>query len=403
MNISSVVKNKLCVSCGLCAGVCPKKCIASAFKSGSYLPTVDENTCVNCGHCHKVCPGKSDDYVTGYTGENIFFGRARTCLAAQVKDKTLLSQSTSGGIVTALTKNLLRDGLFDAAFLVDTYNHGEETFTRLYEPESDFADVPKSRYVTVNHSRAVRHMLEKPDAKLILVGTSCFIRGILNVIARFKLNRDNYFLAGLFCDKTMTYNVWRYFRQFVAADKLYFRTKEPDGWPGDVGLEQQGRKFFLHRRLRMQVKDFFCVERCLYCLDKLNRFADISFGDNYSDAPLPAQMNRREGTSTLIVRTERGARVFDRYRDEFFTRELSPEEIFKSQHLDARIKNFVFGEYKSAQVGYPINVVPPEISFGVRENPNLRREYESLLVKQQMGRENFFPNVAADIWRTIIS
>lgn len=401
MNISSVVKNNLCVSCGLCAGVCPKKCIASTFEAGSYLPTVDENSCVNCGLCHKVCPGKSSDYTA--SGENIFFGRAIKCFAAQVKDKKLLAQSTSGGIVTALTKNLLRDKIYDAAFLVDTYNHAEETFTRLYDAESDFANVPKSRYVTVNQSRAVRYMLDNPDARLILVGTSCFVRGILNVIAQCKLNRDNYFLAGLFCDKTMTYNVWRYFQNFVAADKLHFRTKEPSGWPGDVGLESHGEKIFLSRQVRMQMKDFFCVEHCLYCLDKLNQFADVSFGDNYSQTPLPAQMNRREGTSSVIVRTQRGEKIFDSYHDEFFTQELSPEEIYNSQHVDARIKNFVFGEYKSAQVGYPINVVPPEISFGVRENPSLRREYESLLVKQRMGREKFFPNVAADVWLKIIS
>ena len=402
MNISSVVKNNLCVSCGLCAGICPKKCIASTFEAGSYLPTVDENSCVNCGLCHKVCPGKSADY-TAASGENIFFGRAIECLAAQVKDKKLLAQSASGGIVTALTKNLLRDGIYDAAFLVDTYNHAEETFTRLYDAESDFANVPKSRYVTVNHSRAVRYMLDKPDAKLILVGTSCFVRGILNVIAQFKLNRDNYFLAGLFCDKTMTYNVWRYFQQFVAADKLHFRTKEPNGWPGDVGLEGHGQKIFLPRQMRMQMKDFFCVERCRYCLDKLNQFADVSFGDNYSQTPLPAQMNRLEGTSTVIVRTQRGAKIFDKYRDEFFTQELSPEEIYKSQRLNERMNNFVFGEYKSAQVGYPINAVPPEVSFGLQENTNLRREYESLLVKQQMGRKELFPNVAVELWCMIVS
>ncbi|MBR0061235.1 MAG: 4Fe-4S binding protein, partial [Selenomonadaceae bacterium] len=56
MKISSVVENNLCVSCGICAGVCPKKCIASTFEAGSYRPTIDENSCVNCGRCYRVCP-----------------------------------------------------------------------------------------------------------------------------------------------------------------------------------------------------------------------------------------------------------------------------------------------------------------------------------------------------------
>lgn len=397
MNISSVVKNNLCVSCGLCAGVCPKKCISSTFEAGSYLPSIDENSCVNCGLCHKVCPGKSSDY-TKCAAENIFFGQELKCLAAQTADKKILAQSASGGLVTTLTKNLLRDGVYDAAFLVDTYNHDEETFTNLYTTESDFTNTPKSRYVTVNHSRAVAYMIDNPDKRLILVGSSCFVQGILKVIAHFKLNRDNYFLAGLFCDKTMNYNVWNYFKTFGGADKLYFRTKDLNGWPGDVGLELNGQKFFLPKQMRMQMKDFFCVERCLYCLDKLNQFADISFGDNYTKTPLSEQ-ERKAGTSCLIIRTERGAKIFDKYREDFsFVREIAAQDIYDSQNIDNRVSNFIFGEYKSAAVGCPINVVPPEVSFSLCEDSDHRRRYESLLVKQKIGREKVFPQVAKGIW-----
>lgn len=398
MNISSVVKNNLCVSCGICAGVCPKKCIASTFEAGSYHPTIDENSCVNCGLCHKVCPGKSSDFTNG--AANLLFGRALKCLAAQTKDKEILAQSTSGGVVTTLVKNLLRDKIYDAAFLVDTYNHDEETFTNLYTAESDFSDTPKSRYVTVNHSRAVAYMLKNPDKKLILVGSACFIQGILKVIKHCKLNRENYFLAGLFCDKTMNYNVWKYFKTF-GTEKLYFRTKENSGWPGNVGVEIGGKKIILPREMRMHMKDFFCVERCMYCLDKLNQFADISFGDNYTQTPLPAQMNRKAGTSNVIIRTTRGVEILKRYLNEFYLCEISAEAVAKSQSLNNRVKNFIFSEYKSAEVGYTINVLPPEISCRFYENIDSRREYESLLTKQKLGREKFFPKVAADIWQKI--
>lgn len=397
MKISSVVENNLCVSCGICAGVCPKKCIASTFEAGSYQPTIDENSCVDCGRCYRVCPGKSADY-TKTSAKDIFFGKAIKYLAAQTKDKEILMQSASGGAVTTLVKNLLRDKIYDAAFLVDTYNHDAEIFSNIYTAADDFTNTPKSRYLTVNHSRAVRYMLENPDAKLILVGSSCFVQGILNVIAQFKLNRGNYFLAGLFCDKTMHYNVWTYFKNFVDAEKLFFRTKEQSGWPGNVGLEAQGKKIFLPRETRMQMKDFFCVERCRYCLDKLNQFADISFGDNYTKTTLPAQIDKAAGTSCLIIRTERGAKVFEKYRDDFLTQELPAQEIYKSQNIEARKANYIFSEYKSAAIGYSINKVPPEVAHGLYEEPNHARQYESLLAKQAMGREQLFPKVAVEIW-----
>lgn len=395
MKISSVVKDNLCVSCGICAGVCPKNCISSVFKAGSYLPAIDENSCVNCGLCHKVCPGKSSDYSGSL--EDIFFGQAIKCFIAQTRCEEVLAQATSGGGVTTLVGNLLKQKIYDAAFLVDTYNHDKEIFTNRYTAESNFISTPKSRYLTVNHSRAVKYMLANRDAKIILVGTPCFVQGILNVIDQFKLRRENYLLLGLFCDKTMNYNVWKYFKAF-GAEKVYFRTKEPRGWPGDVGLEIGGKKFFMPREVRMRMKDFFCLERCLYCLDKLNRGADISFGDNYSDTPLPAQMNRNAGTSNIIIRTPRGAEIFKRYLNKFNLREIPAAAIAKAQHLNNRLKNFIFSEYKSAEVGYAINNLPPEISCRLYENTDTRREYESLLTKQKIGREKFFPEVAANIW-----
>ena len=403
MKISSVVENNLCVSCGICAGVCPKKSIASVYRRGRYLPTIDENSCVNCGLCHKVCPGKSSDYVTPYQNKspNILFGEFKSCLAVQTKDKEILAQSNSGGVVTTLVIESLKSKMYDVAFLVDTYNFDTEIFSQKYLADSDFTSTPKSRYLTVNHSRAIEYMIKNPAEKIILVGSSCFVQGVLNVIKQFKLPRENYLLLGLFCDKTMSYGVWEYFKEICGSknplQKLSFRTKEPAGWPGDVGLETKQKKHFLPRQVRMQMKNFFCLERCLYCLDKLNQFADISFGDNYTKIKMPAQMDLAAGASNIIIRTERGENIFKNLLDKFQVHEIPAAEIAKSQHLNERAKNFIFGEYKSAQVGYPINAVPNEISCEAYEFPEHKKSYQDLLNKQKLGREKFFPAVAADI------
>ncbi len=226
MNITDVVENNLCVSCGICAGVCPKKCISSTYRAGSYLPTVYEKSCVNCELCRKVCPGKASDYPKLYelsgapVPKNFMLGNWKRCLAVQTNYDEILKLSTSGGAVTTLVIALLRSKIFDAAFLVDTYAHDEEIFSAPYTTDSDFTSTPKSRYLTVNHRHAVEYMLKNPDAKIIFVGTSCFMQGLLNVIGQFKLRRENYLLFGLFCDKTMHYGVWEYFKQICGAKKF---------------------------------------------------------------------------------------------------------------------------------------------------------------------------------------
>ncbi len=147
----------------------------------------------------------------------------------------------------------------------------------------------------------------------------------------------------------------------------------------------------------MHVKDFFCVERCRYCLDKLNQFADISFGDDYTGIDLPAPMERDKGASNVILRTNRGVEVFERFADCFYVHEISARDIVKAHGLDVRKQNIVFGEYKSVQVGYPINVVPAKISFDATDSTEHQNTYRTLLGKQQLGREKNFPAVAADV------
>ena len=55
-NVSSVVKSDLCLGCGSCYSICPKKCISLETKN-FVRPIIDETKCVKCGLCKKVCPG----------------------------------------------------------------------------------------------------------------------------------------------------------------------------------------------------------------------------------------------------------------------------------------------------------------------------------------------------------
>ena len=57
-NISQVVSQKLCNTCGGCFAVCPTQAIHFQETTGGYyLPILDEEACTHCGLCYKVCPG----------------------------------------------------------------------------------------------------------------------------------------------------------------------------------------------------------------------------------------------------------------------------------------------------------------------------------------------------------
>ena len=82
----------------------------------------------------------------------------------------------------------------------------------------------------------------------------------------------------------------------------------------------------------MGLKKYFQLNRCLFCLDKLNHSADISFGDCY--------VKGKTDKSSLIIRTKKGKDIFDKHRDLFELEKLDMQEIIESQELFDRKENF---------------------------------------------------------------
>ena len=414
MRIETVVKDGLCTSCGICAGVCPKNCIKSEYHGGSYLPMIDESECVNCGLCHDVCPGKGADYVKIYETiselipDEIMVGNFKKCLVAQAKDEDVLHKSTSGAVVTTLVSNLLHDGVYDSAFLLDTYDYSKQIFTQRYTKDMNLENTPKSRYLTVNHSQAVKYILKNKNERIILVGTPCFLQGFLQIVNHFNLNRNNYLLLGIFCDKNFNYNMWNYFKSVFEINHngttnklkhLYFRDKDKGSWPGNVILENTKNKWLLPAKSRMLMKEYFCLERCLYCIDKLNQFADISCGDNYTKGQYKSS---KLGSSNLIIRTELGDNIMKRYSDKFNIDDILINEILTSQHVNVRKDNYVYSLYKSSEIGYTFNNLPPKAACTMCEELGHKQKYKTLLQKLHMGQNEDFPALAADMCLRVV-
>lgn len=389
-NVAAVVAENLCVSCGICAAVCPKKCVVYERTSdGLYAPKISDS-CVDCGICFEFCPGRGADYdvLRAATQTEVpldpYVGEIKATYTLSAKDEQILNASTSGGVVTALTQALLKSGEYDRAFLLDSFDFSDAARTVEKTADSDLLVCAKSRYVPALQTDAVRYILENRHRRVILVGTPCFIQSIARIIAARGLERENYLLIGLFCDKTLTYNVWDYFAQFETNGEelraLYFRTKENGGWPGGLGLEYaNGETVYRRSAERMMVKTYFMPERCLYCVDKLNRFADISVGDNYT------QKNRcAGGSSSVILRTERGMRALAANKSLFTSFSADVGDIAKSQKIVERRYNRAFQELKVSE----ILIRNPEFPLPLANDAQAR--YDALLEDRKLGAAKDF-------------
>lgn len=346
--VASTVQQGLCCSCGVCSGICPKNCISFRRKDGLFLPVIDESVCVECGICAVVCPGLGHPYEPKETAEATITGEFLACFNAWSRDEKTRHVSASGGVISTLIPELLSQGRYDGAFCLDSYDYRTQLKTRLYTPDEadNWADskAPKSRYLPVSQEETVRYIRKHPDARLIIVGTSCALRGIEAVIRKLNRNRENYLLIGLFCDKVFNYNVLRWFKDSFcsgnALEQLHFKNKESGGWPGDMKFfPENADSFYVPLNERARMKGYFMPERCLYCVDKLNIVADISLGDNYTEtasSPL--------GSNSVILRTERGLDAWNAVREKLEYVPVSIVEIQEAQGLPIRLQNLYYGD-----------------------------------------------------------
>lgn len=324
-----VVKKKHCVSCGMCEIVCPQKCISTHKMEGQFIPMVEMLKCTQCGICSSICSQCEETFIE--------HSPVKYCCNAYSKDETMHKNGTSGGVVGTTIQMLLMKGVYDAAFVVESFSYNDEVFETMLNKSASVERGQKSKYVPVNHSKSVEYILKNRNARVILIGTPCAIKSYRNIIEKFKLTKENYLLLGLFCDKVENQNIFLYFQNLVKGKnikELYFRTKEESPWPGNVKLcYEDGTTKYLPAIVRMRVKEYFQLESCMNCKNKLNEGADISFGDSYDNRDFAEKVN---GSTTLIVRTQQGMEAWKYIEQAVYYQDASYEKIYSAQKMEYR-------------------------------------------------------------------
>ena len=112
------------------------------------------------------------------------------------------------------------------------------------------------------------------------------------------------------------------------------------------------------------MKQIMMPERCMYCVDKLNVYADISVGDNFTTVK-----SSKLGSNSVIIRTNRGKEAWHKCLDNIETANVSIDEIQKAQALNERIKNANYATIKYHEI----------INNNITCDSSLRTQYSSLL------------------------
>jgi coenzyme F420 hydrogenase subunit beta len=313
------------------------------FYNGLFLPKIDYAKCTRCGLCLKLCPGVDVDprnLRNQQFTSNIFYGPVLESFVAYSNDHRILRNSASGGLITHLIIELIKNKEFDRAFVLD-FDKFDGTSARLKGTDDikEILKAAKSKYVPVSLSNVIRAIVND-NGRYIIVGTPCQFQGIRNFLQENNISEENLLFLGLFCNGTLNFNVMQYFENIYRKKpekltKFDFRNKEKRGWPGDLKLYfNSGREIIVDRRKRIRLKRFFRLNRCLFCLDQLNTFADIAFGDCYIK-----DKTNVDGRSNIIIRTRKGQEILERYCHLFSLEKISMGDVRDSQGMAKKKAN----------------------------------------------------------------
>lgn len=177
MNISTVVHQDKCLSCGACCCICPKGAIKMEYNknTGFFRPSIS-SLCIDCGLCKQICPalGQRDSSLAGsYSG--IFLAYSR--------DPHIRRGATSGGVINALVRYLIDSDVVDAV-LMSKHDSKSPIETSLVvvtkENIEELSEEPReftSRYVTIPVLDHLRQVLMN-FKRIAVVGTSCQMKAL---------------------------------------------------------------------------------------------------------------------------------------------------------------------------------------------------------------------------------
>ncbi len=338
--VDRVIRDGLCLSCGMCAASSPDVAERLAYDRewDQFVPVVRE---AGEGRPEPVCPGAGVDMnalsmqVHGRLPSDYLLGVYRKIRVCHATDEQVRRQAASGGVIPTVLRYLFDRGRIDEAYCVVPGEGPYDAHGRIIRSPEELEQTHGSVYHPCDYGRELRQLLWRDSGRFAIVGLPCHLEGFEMIKARRPELADRHVLSlGLFCGGVNRFEAMAYYLGSLGVpwDDVARIEYRYGPWPGSLRVVRRssGEEHVLpriqgntrHRILRYvaAMQGYWMLKRCRICPDQISDFADIAVGDPH----LPRY--RREsgpGHSLVISRTERGEDVLRRLID---TRVLAAEE-----------------------------------------------------------------------------
>lgn len=302
--LREIVKPKLCVFCGACIGVCPVHVIGVR----NDYPALT-GRCILCQLCYYQCPKVESNIeeletLTSIIGTGkTMIGNYRYAYTARARDESIRSKSASGGVVTALLKFALEEGLVDCSVVaVADAETGWKPEPKVAVEVEEVLEAMGSKYTYCPMLAGLSSAyFDHMRSSIAFVGVPCQVEAVRRMqfseMGHLKLGSAVRYAVGLFCMENFDYS--------LISELLPSRGVKPENVAKfDISAGRFRVYGFDGRELlSVKIKELKGYSRpgCMVCQDLTARFADISVGSIGSEP----------GMSTVLVRTGRGEELFN--------------------------------------------------------------------------------------------
>ena len=296
-----------CTGCGACVSVCPKGAVSlKEGRLGALCSSIDAEKCIDCGLCTKVCPVTSPAK----------FSKPRMSYATYAYSSQERATSSSGGAASVMTNHVIKKGgvVYGCAM-----KGGIKIAHIRVENAADAAHLKGSKYVYSSIDKVLPLIKEdvKAGRDALFIGLPCQVASVLNVVGE----SENLLTMDMCCHGAPSQRLLSEHLAYLgwpSSDKVSFRKKLPSGIEYAFTLyDRQGKCTYDHQAqndyyMTGFLNGLFMRESCFNCkFARPERCSDMTLADHWaigmSDDP---EMVISKGVSTVLINTEKGARLF---------------------------------------------------------------------------------------------
>jgi len=332
-----VLKQKLCVACGACVGLCPY------FSAIEGRVVMTDSCNLPQGRCYAFCPRTKTDMRklrSVFFEEGPFIPEIGPFLGlylTRARDKNIRAGSQHGGSATALVELAIKEGFIDSAVLTRS-DHGLNPSGLFVSRPGEVRQCVGSSFQIPPSLEILNHNLKENSYKKIgVVGTPCKTLAVYKMQSQ-RLDDDPKqannigMVFGLFCGWGID---WQGLERIVKGKSSLERVKHIDIPPSQYGIMEVET---LDGRIGIPLEEIYPIVRysCRFCTDMTAEFSDLSIGGARSSEGWDVD----RGWNQIIVRTRRGKELVDLARDKRVLdfRDVAPSNLEKLKKASSNKK-----------------------------------------------------------------